>query len=433
MVYVISRDGKPLMPTTRYDKVRRLLRDKKAKVVKREPFTIKLLYKTEEEIVQPISLGVDAGSKMIGLSATTEKKEFFKAEYELRNDISNKLTSKREARRTRRNRLRYRQPRFNNRVSTKKKGWLAPSVEHKINSHLKIVEDLHKIMPISNIVVEVASFDVQKIKNPDIKGKEYQEGEQLGFWNTREYVLFRDNHTCQHCKGKSKDPILNVHHIIGRKDGGSNAPSNLITLCETCHHDYHQGKIELKVKKAPSFKDSAFMGIMRWAFFNKLKKTYPSVSLTYGYITKNKRIELGLAKTHYNDAYCIANNLKAKRLNNYYYYKKVRCHNRQIHKKNILKGGRLKSNQAPYLVKGFRLFDRVKYQNKEYFIFGRRQSGGFDIRDLSGNKVNKGSISYKKLKLIAPRKTILIERRMAREEEQFLPTTKVGGFLAQVL
>lgn len=170
MVYVISLDGHPLMPTNRYGKVRRLLRDKKAKVVKRTPFTIKLLYETEEG-TQPVTLGVDAGSKMIGLSATTEKKELFKAEYELRNDISNKLTSKREARRTRRNRLRYRKPRFNNRVSSKNKGWLAPSIEHKINSHLKIVEDLHKIMPIANIIVEVASFDVQKMKNPDIEGR----------------------------------------------------------------------------------------------------------------------------------------------------------------------------------------------------------------------------------------------------------------------
>lgn len=414
MVYIVSIDNKPLMPTNRHGKVRRLLRDKKAKVIKRVPFTIQLLYRTETETTQDITLGVDAGSKVIGLSATTENQEVFKAEYELRDDISKKLINRRNMRRNRRSRLRYRKARFNNRVSSKNKGWLAPSVENKINSHLKIIEDIHKILPINKIIVEVASFDVQKIKNPNIKGKEYQEGEQLGFWNVREYVLFRDSHTCQHCKGKSKDPILNVHHIIQRKDGGSNAPSNLVTLCETCHSDYHKGKIDLKIKKAKSFKDSAFMGIMRWAFYNKLKETYPNVNLTYGYLTKNKRIELGLDKTHYNDAYCIANNLKANRLDEYYYYKKVRCHNRQIHKINILKGGKLRRNQAPYLVKGFRLFDRVKYQGKDYFVFGRRKTGYFDIRDLDDNKVNKGSISYKKLKFIEPRKTVLVERRIAR-------------------
>ena len=409
LVYVLDINGHPLMPTKRFGKVRRMLRDGQAKVVKRTPFTIELLYEVEEEILQPITLGVDAGSKTIGLSASTDKKELFVGEYELRNDISKKLSAKRETRRTRRNRLRYRPPRFMNRVASKKKGWLAPSVEHKINSHLKIIEDLHEILPITKIIVEVASFDIQKIKNPNIEGKEYQEGEQLGFWNVREYVFFRDGHVCQHCKGKSDDKVLNVHHIIHRQDGGSNAPSNLITLCETCHHNYHQGKIELKVKNAPAFKDAAFMGIMRWAFYNKLKEIYIDVSLTYGYITKSTRINLGIDKTHYNDAYCIAGNLNAERNDIYYYFKKVRCHNRQIHKANKLKGGKLKRNQAPYEVHGFRLFDKVEYEGKNYFIFARRQSGYFDIRNLNGDRLP--SVSYKKLKLIQMRKGILIEER----------------------
>ena len=409
MVYVISKDGKPLMPTDRHGKVRRLLRDNKAKVVRRTPFTIQLLYKTETEILEPITLGVDAGSKMIGLSATTKNKELFAGEYELRNDISKNLKSKRDARRTRRNRLRYRPARFLNRVSTKKKGWLAPSVEHKINSHLSIIEDLHKILPITKIIVEVASFDIQKIKNPNIEGKEYQEGPQKDFWNVREYVLFRDNHECQNCKGKSGDNVLNVHRITQRKDGGSDRLDNLITLCKTCHDNYHQSKIKLKIKKPESFKDSAFMGIMRWAFYDKLKERYEDISLTYGYKTKSTRIDLGIDKTHYNDAFCIAGNLEAKRNNTYYYFKKVRIHNRQIHKANKLKGGKLKNNQAPYEVCGFRLFDKVEYKDKEYFIFGRRQSGYFDIRNLNGEKLP--SVSYKKLKLLEMHKGTLIEER----------------------
>lgn len=409
VVYVLNINNKPLMPTTRFGKVRRLLRDKKAKVVKRTPFTIKLLYETDN-CIQDITLGVDSGSKYIGLSASTTGKEIFSAEYELRNDIVKKLSSRRECRRTRRNRLRHRKARFDNRVSSKKKGWLAPSVKHKVDSHLKIISDVCSIIPIKKIIVEVASFDMQKIKNPDISGVKYQQGEQLEFWNIREYVLFRDNHTCQHCKGKSKDPILNVHHIESRKTGG-NSPNNLITLCESCHNAYHKGKIKLNIKRGKSLKDSAFMGIMRWALYNKLKEMYDDVSLTYGYITKNKRIENNLPKEHKIDAYCIANNLKAKQSDTSFYFKKVRCHNRQIHKSNYLKGGIKKNNQAPYLVKGFRLFDRVKYQDKEYFVFARRQSGYFDIRDLSGNKVNKSSISCKKIEFIEPRKTLLVERR----------------------
>ena len=153
------------------------------------------------------------------------------------------------------------------------------------------------------------------------------------------------------------------------------------------------------------------MGIMRWTFYDKLKEKYKDkVSLTYGYITKSKRIGLGLEKTHYNDAYCIANNLDSKKLDYYYLIKKVRCHNRQIHKSNKRKGNKFIKNQAPYKVKGFRLFDKVSYQNKNYFIFGRRQSGYFDIRDLQGNKVKNGSISYRKLKFIEEAKYYLVER-----------------------
>ena len=155
------------------------------------------------------------------------------------------------------------------------------------------------------------------------------------------------------------------------------------------------------------------MGIMRWAFYNALKEQYEPaipVSMTYGYLTKNTRIEHGLLKEHYIDARCISGNPDAVSDGTYYYQKKVRCHNRQIHKQTILKGGIRKSNQAEYLVKGYRLFDKVSYQGREYFIFGRRKTGFFDIRTLSGEKVRKGSISVKKLTFADTRKNYLIER-----------------------
>jgi hypothetical protein len=364
-----------------------------------------------ENNTQDITLGVDAGSKHIGVSATTEKEELFSVEVDLRNDIVDLLSTRRQNRRARRNRLRYRKARFNNRVKNKKKGWLAPSIEHKIQTHLTIVEKAHQILPVSKIIIEVASFDIQKIKNPDIQSKEYQQGEQLAFWNVREYVLFRDNHKCQHCKGKSKDNILSVHHIESRKTGGD-SPSNLITLCETCHKQYHDSKIQLNIKRSKSFKDATFMGIMRWSFYNKVNELYPNVSMTYGYITKNTRIQNGLEKSHRVDAGCISGNPLVKPLDSWYFIKKVRCHNRQTHKANILKGGKKKSNQAPFEVKGFRLFDKVKHLNQEYFIFGRRSSGFFDIRKLDGTKVNKGSLSCKKIELLERRKSLLWERRM---------------------
>lgn len=413
MVYILNKDGQPLMPTDRHGKVRRLLKSDKAKVVKRCPFTIQLLYNSTD-YTQEISLGIDAGSKHIGVSATTQNRVLYEADVELRNDIVNLLSTRRQNRVNRRShKTRYRKPRFNNRVSHKKKGWLAPSVRQKINTHLTVVAKVHQILPITRIIVETASFDIQKIKNPDISGAEYQQGEQLDFWNVREYVLFRDGHICQCCKGKSNDRILNVHHIESRKIGG-NSPNNLITLCETCHTGYHRGTVKLPktIHRGMSFRDASFMGIMRWSFYDELKTLYPDVNLTSGYITKSIRIKNNLSKEHYIDARCISGHPLAVSDGTYYYQKKVRCHNRQIHKSTILKGGVRKRNQAPYFVEGFRLFDKVMYEGQECFIFGRRSTGRMDLRLLDGIHIN-ASVSYKKLKLIESRKNYITERRQA--------------------
>ena len=430
MVYVLDKDGQPLMPTDRHGKVRRLLKTNKAKVVKRCPFTIQLLYTTTNH-TQDITLGVDAGSKHVGLSATTKSRVLYEADVELRNDIVNLLATRRQNRRTRRNRkTRYRKPRFDNRIACKKKGWLAPSVRQKINTHLVVIAKVHQILPVTKIIIETASFDIQKIKNPDISRTGYQQGERLGFWNVRAYVLCRDNHICQCCKGKSKDKILNVHHIESRKTGGD-SPDNLITLCETCHKGYHKGVVKLPkaIHRGMSFRDAAFMGIMRWYVYNELKSRYTNVENTYGYITNNTRITHNLSKTHCVDARCISGHPKAKSSEEYFYYKKIRCHNRQLHKANTLKGGIRKRNQAEYVVKGFRLFDKVEYQNNEYFIFGRRASGFFDIRTLDGQKVNQGSVSFKKLKLKETSKTYLIKRRTADTGVGLAPLmTKVTSF-----
>ena len=153
------------------------------------------------------------------------------------------------------------------------------------------------------------------------------------------------------------------------------------------------------------------MGIMRKTLYDRLLQLYRDVKITYGYITKNTRIENGLSKEHRIDARCITDNPLAKPSEDYYYYKKVRCQNRQIHKSNTIKGGIRKLNQTPFEVNSFRLFDKVEFEKELYYIFGRRKSGFFDIRKLDGKKVNKGSISCKKLLLREFRKTLLIERR----------------------
>lgn len=415
MVYVLDKDGHPLMPTNRHGKVRRMLKSGQAKVVKKCPFTIQLMYESEHN-VQLVSLGIDAGSKRIGVSTTTKTTVLYEADVELRDEIVKLLATRRQMRASRRSRkTRYRPKRFDNR--RRGEGWFAPSIRQKINTHLVTVARVYEILPVSQIIVETASFDIQKIKNPEIQGVEYQRGEQMDFWNVREYVLFRDGHICQCCKGKKKDPVLNVHHIESRKSGGD-APNNLITLCETCHKGYHNGTIKLptKIKRGMKFKDAAFMGIMRWTFYNTLKENYEpdiTVSMTYGYLTKNTRIQHNLPKGHHIDARCISGNPGAKSDGVYYYQKKVRCHNRQIHKFNTLRKGVRKLNQSEYLVKGYRLFDKVRYQGKEYFVFGRRKTGFFDIRTLSGEKVNNGSLSIKKIAFVDTRKNYITERRTA--------------------
>ena len=420
LVYVLNKDNKPLMPTRRCGFVRRALQDGRAEVVRREPFTIRLLYGAGET-VQPVSLGVDAGSKHVGLSACTDKTELFASEVLLRGDITELLSARRAFRRSRRNRkTRYREKRFDNRVRSKHKGWLAPSIENKIHSHMRAVEDVCRILPVSKVTVETASFDLQKLKadfaglsRPE--GTGYQQGDMLGFWNAREYVLFRDGHACRCCKGKSKDPRLNVHHIESRRTGG-NAPDNLVTLCKTCHDGYHKGTVSLPkdVKRGARMHDATFMGIMRWAFYNRLKERYgpDMVHMTYGYITKNTRIRHGLEKTHTADARCISGHPDAEPCRYIFLQKRVRCHNRQLHKANPSKGGSRRASQAPREVKGFRLFDKVRYGHTDCFVYGRRSSGYFDIRLMDGTKVHSG-VSYKKLKLLSHSGGTLIERRPA--------------------
>ena len=403
-------------------KARILLKEKKAAVARRTSFTIRLTTAGGES-KQPVSLGVDAGYKHVGLSASTEKAELYASEIELRQDITDLLSARLALRRARRSRkTRYRAPRFDNRVRSKRKGWLAPSVENRIAAHLSRIEAVLRILPVTKITVETASFDMQLLKNPDISGKGYQQGEQLGFWNVREYVLFRDGHVCRHCGGRSKDPVLNVHHLESRRTGGD-SPGNLITLCETCHKALHRGEIKLSIKRGASFRAEAFMGIMRWKVLDRLKAAHPELEVrnTYGYLTKHARIEHGIAKSHCADAFCIAGNLKADRLGSFYYQKQTRRHNRQIHKLSILKGGVRKRNQAPYEVKGFRLFDKVACKGETAFIFGRRSTGSFDVRKLDGTRISAG-ISFKKLRLHERRRTYLTELR----KEAALPPLPEG-------
>jgi len=403
LVYVLSKHGKPLMPC-HPAKARILLKQGKARVVQKTPFVIQLLYGSSG-YKQPVILGVRLGYSRIGLSAVIEKKEVYASEVELRSDIVKLIAERRQYRRFRRYRkTRYRKPRFLNR--RKPDGWLPPSIQHKLDSHIKAVELVKKILPITEINVQVASFDIQKIKNPDISGKEYQNGEQAGFWNVREYVLYRDNHTCQICKGKSRDSVLEVHHIIPKPEGTDRA-DNLITLCHTCHKEFHAGKLNVKLKAGRNFKPETFMSIIRWKLVNRLKELGNAVSVTYGYLTKQKRIELGLPKSHINDAFVIAGGTEQKRSSVYYFIKQVRKCNRKLYK-GIRSHIR---NTAERFIKGFQRFDKVRYRGVECFIAGRRKTGYFSLKKLDGTVVSN-SANYKELKLLESFRTFITEMRL---------------------
>lgn len=168
-VYVISKDGQPLMPTSRFGKVRRLLRDKKAKVVRSCPFTIKLLYEPENLVVQEVVLGQDTGSKHVGTACVANNKVLYQSETTLRDDIKKKMDSRKALRQNRRYRkTRYRKPRFLNRANSNKKDKLPPSVRNKVQSHVDEIKFCKKILPVSKIVLEVSQFDTHLMKNPNL-------------------------------------------------------------------------------------------------------------------------------------------------------------------------------------------------------------------------------------------------------------------------
>lgn len=408
------------MPTKRYAKIRILRKRGLLKVISAKPFTVQLLYDTKN-IIQDVTLGMDSGYLNIGFSAITEKQELISGEVKLLQGQKERLKERSDYRGLRRQRLRYRAPRFNNRISSKKEGWLAPSIQHKLDSHVRITEKLRKILPISKIVIEVANFDIQKIKNPDIEGKEYQEGEQSGFWNLREYVLHRDGHKCQNpaCKNKSKTPVLRTHHIIFKDEGGTDAPSNLITLCNKCHTpaNHKKGKFlhnwMLEGKKVKGFKDSTFMSMVRWRLVNYLNALDIETTHVYGFETKSKRIELGLEKSHFNDAFCIAGENNQSRTEPFS-VEQIRRNNRSLEKfydakfidlrngekvpASLLSCGRttrnknkngenLKVYRGEKLSKGRRTIrkqryfyqpgDLVEYENKIYTVRGTQNEGKY--------------------------------------------------------
>ena len=386
LVYVLKQNGQPFMPTERFVKVRRLLKEGKAKVVRREPFTIKLLYEPETDVVQECYCGVDTGSKHVGVAVIGNDRVLYQSQTELRNDIKKKMDRKRVFRRNRRSRkTRYRKSRFLNRGNSTRNDILSPSVKHKVQAHIDEIEFCKKILPISDLILEVSQFDTALMKTPSLIDEKvrhwgYQKGFNYGYSSRRSAILHRDNYTCQ-CCGK-KNCRLEVHHIKFKSNGGTDDEENLITLCKECHDGVHAGTIVLdkKPKKSKNLKYATHMSIIR----SQLLKKYPDAVETFGFVTSENRNHLKLKKDHYIDACVIASGgLEFKELDVILYKQRVSKGDYQL-----CKGIRGEQKLPTGKICGFRKFDKVRYLGKECFIRGRMSSGFTILMNIFGEKID---------------------------------------------
>ena len=415
LVYVLRQNGQPFMPTERFGKVRRLLKEGKAKVVRREPFTIKLLYEPKTDVVQECYCGVDTGSKHVGVAVVGNDKVLYQSQTELRDDIKRKMDRRRDFRKSRRfKKTRYRKSRFLNRSNSIRNDRLPPSVKHKVQAHIDEIEFCKKILPISdkNLILEVSQFDTALMKNPSLMDEKikhwgYQKGFNYGYSSRRKAVLHRDNYTCQ-CCGK-KNCRLEVHHIKFRQNGGTDDEENLITLCEDCHKGIHAGTVELnkKPKKSKNLKHATHMSIIR----SRLLKEYPDAIETFGFVTSENRNHLKLKKDHYIDACVIASGgLEFRDLDVIFYKRRVSKGDYQLTRKSCGKEFFCRGK-----VLGFKQFDKVEYFGVKCFIGSRRNSGIATLVDIFKTKINfpnlqKGYKSPKMqlLKRLSSRRTTLI-------------------------
>lgn len=314
-IFVIDTQKRPLDPI-HSAQARQLLRNKKAAIFRRFPFTIILKESHPDSTVQPLRLKLDPGAKNTGIALVNDAtgEVVFAAELKHRGfAIRDALTSRRQLRRSRRNRkTRYRKPRFLNR--TRPEGWLAPSLQSRVENIKTWVKKLCKLAPTEAISQELVRFDMQLMRNPEIQGEEYQQGTLAGY-ETREYLLEKWNRQCAYCG--VKDVLFQVEHIHPRAKGGSNSITNLTLSCEKCNTKKGTKDIKDFLKKDPSkltkilaqakrpLADAAAVNTTRWALFKALRETGLPVETGSGGLTKFNRSQQKLEKTHWLDAACV--------------------------------------------------------------------------------------------------------------------------------
>ena len=418
-VFVLDKRKKPLMPASE-KRARLLLQSRRAVVIKMYPFTIRLKDRVGGEL-QPIRIKIDPGSRATGVAVVKELKEENTITSQITNlfqinhrglAISAALTARRAMRRRRRNQLRYREARFDNR--TKPKGWLAPSLQHRVDTVTSLITKLQKLLPVTALSMELAAFDMQKMENPEISNIEYQQGELQGY-ETREYLLEKWDRTCTYCNAQGIP--LEVEHIVPKSKGGSNRINNLTLACHECNYKKGNQSIEAFLEKKPDLlqkilrrakqplKDAAAVNSTRFALANRLQASNLSVEISSGGRTKFNRIRLSIPKTHALDAACVG---QVNILKNWHVPTlEITCTGRGSYQRTRLdKYGfprgyltRLKS------IEGFQTGDQVKAtvtKGKKVGEYrGRvavRASGSFNITTAAGTIQG---ISFKDCELIA--------------------------------
>ena len=418
-VFVLNKHKKALMPASE-KRARLLLQRGRAVVVKIYPFTIRLKDRVGGE-VQPVRIKIDPGSRNTGVTVVKEIKidnivicritNLFQINHRGLS-ISAALTSRRAMRRRRRSNLRYRKPRFDNR--TRPKGWLAPSLQHRVDTTMSFINKLQKLLPVTAISMELVRFDLQKMENPEISDVQYQQGELQGY-EVREYLLEKWNRTCAYCEAQQVP--LEVEHIVPKSKGGSNRLSNLCLACHACNTKKGNQSIEAFLEKKPELlqkiilkakqplKDAAAVNSTRLELAKQLKASKLPVELSSGGRTKFNRSQLSIPKTHALDAACvgIVNGIEGWNVPTL----EITCTGRGSYQRTRLNQygfprGYLTRRKS---IKGFQTGDQVKAvvpQGKKAGVYkGRvavRASGSFNITTEAGTVQG---ISYKYCELIS--------------------------------
>ena len=309
MVFVIDTNKKPL-DMCHPAKARKLLRNGKAKIYRKEPFTIILNKGVDKNVENNYRLKIDYGSRHTGLAILKGAKVCWLGQLEHRTNIKELLDKRRGYRKRRRSKnLRYRKPRFMYR--TKPKGWLPPSLMSRVNNIKTFVSRLTKMLPLGFISYENAKFDTQKMMNPDITSIEYQQGTLFGY-EIREYLSEKFNHKCCYCGvSEGQGRKFEVEHIIPKSRGGTNSINNLAWSCHECNQDkgkltaIEYGHPEVQIKANILLKDSTIVNATRWKVYEVLKEFNLPVECGSGGLTSYNRNKRNISKTHYYDACCI--------------------------------------------------------------------------------------------------------------------------------